>query len=368
MGIYPAAGGAATTADKPRPREYIWGVSPQPRSAADSASDGSSRNRPQPEPIAVVCAADGSYALPLAVTLRSALANLDPIRRLTAFVIDDGLSPADRRRVIGSLTDRVSVRWVRPRRESFSRLPLWGRMPVTTYDKLLVGQYLPAEVRRAIWLDCDLLVLGDLTRLWEEDLADRHALAVPDPFVASLSARLGVAGCDDLGLEAGARYFNAGVMLIDTARWRRDDVAGHALAYLRRYRDRVFFWDQEALNAVLAGRWRELDQRWNWSVSMDRLSGDRGAPGDGAPHQAWILHFSGTLKPWTYPSRSPYHSLYYRCLDLTAWSGWRPPATWRGRALGLYESSSFRRVVYPLERRYLQLLGRVTRRYSVVDR
>lgn len=319
---------------------------------------------PGPEPIVVVCAADGRYALPLAVTLRSAAANLAPGRRLEAWIVDDGIAPDDRRRLIDSLSGRVSLRWVQPGRDGFSGLPLWGRMSVTTYDKLMVARYLPARIGKAVWLDGDLVVMGDLARLWDEDLADRHALAVPDPFVPSVSSRFGVTGHQDLDLRADASYFNAGVMVIDVSRWRADDVAGQALAYLRRYRERVFFWDQEALNAVLAGRWRELDERWNRSVSVDRLARDRGASGEGAGRNPWILHFSGSLKPWAYPSRSAYHSLYYRYLDMTAWAGWRPPSTWHGIALGLYESSTLRRTIYPLERRCIQILGRITRRYA----
>lgn len=315
----------------------------------------------RPDPIVVVCAADQRYALPLAVTLRSTLANLDPGHRLEAWVVDDGIAPDDRRRLIDSLTDRVTVRWVRPGRDGFSGLPLWGRMPVTTYDKLMVARYLPPRIGKAVWLDADLVVVGDLARLWDEDLAHRHALAVPDPFVPFVSSRFGVTGHRDLDLEADASYFNAGVMVIDVSRWRADDVAGEALAYLRRYRERVFFWDQEALNAVLAGKWMEIDERWNRSVSVDRLARHHG---DGAERDPWILHFSGSLKPWAYPSRSGYHSLYYRYLDMTAWAGWRPPRSWRGMALSLYESSRLRRAIHPLERRCLQVVGRVTRRYA----
>ena len=55
------------------------------------------------------------------------------------------------------------------------------------------------------------------------------------------------------------------------------------------------FWDQEALNAVLAGKWGALDPRWN------RIANPRGAlPGEGQDG-AWIYHFAGNVKPWAYP-------------------------------------------------------------------
>jgi lipopolysaccharide biosynthesis glycosyltransferase len=316
----------------------------------------------------VACAADARYALPLAVTLRSAADNLAPERRLEAYVVADGIGDESRRRVERSLAGGGEVHWVEPPAATFPGLPLWGRMPATTYNKLFVDRFLPAGLDRVIWLDCDLVVLGDLSRLHDLAFDDRHALAARDPFVWSLSSRFGVAGHADLGLRGEAPYFNAGVMVIDVARWRRDDVAGAALAYLERFGERVFFHDQEALNAVLAGKWGDLDERWNWSVSLDRLSPGAGrgpaAGARGPGSDPWILHFSGTLKPWAYRSRSVHHSIYYRHLDRTAWAGWRPRRTWGGRALEWYESSSLRRAVHPLERRWLQLISRVTRRRS----
>ena len=41
----------------------------------------------------VVCCADEAYALPLAVTVRSALDHLDPSRVLDLYVVDAGITP-----------------------------------------------------------------------------------------------------------------------------------------------------------------------------------------------------------------------------------------------------------------------------------
>ena len=57
----------------------------------------------------IVCAADGAYALPLAVMVRSLIANLADGRRLTLFVIDDGLSAKRRQRLLRSWQSRVDV-------------------------------------------------------------------------------------------------------------------------------------------------------------------------------------------------------------------------------------------------------------------
>ena len=314
----------------------------------------------------IACASDNRYALPLAVMLRSLAANLAPSCHVEVYAVDDGIDPAEKARVLASLTDRVTLHWVQPAESGLSGLPTWGRMPVTTYQKLTLGEWLPAQVERVIWLDCDLLVLDDIMPLWESDLGEWHALAVPDWGVPLLSSRFGVAAYRDLGLAPDAGYFNAGVLLIDLARWRCDDVAGRAMSYLNTYRDQVFFWDQEALNAALAGKWGKLDSSWNQNPTIRHLvparkAAERNYAAGQLPGDIRIAHFTGNLKPWNSCGSSPYHDLYFRYLDQTAWRGSRPSRTWKGMALEAYESSRLRRFVYPAEQWATQLVRTLTR-------
>ena len=187
------------------------------------------------EPLVVACAADRHYALPLAVMLRSVVANLDSRRTLRVYLVDGGLDHETRSRILASLTERVALHWIAPERSGFVDLPLWGRMTIATYDKLTIGRWLPESERRVLWLDCDLLVLGDLARLWETALGGNSVLATKDLFVHTVGARFGVACHQELGINPDAEYFNAGIMLIDVERWRSENIAARALAYLRQY-------------------------------------------------------------------------------------------------------------------------------------
>ena len=304
--------------------------------------------------IPVLCVADAAYALGLAVMLKSLERNLDVGYSVDAYVADAAIPAGDKRRVEASLSARIRVHWRRTAALP-QTLPTWGRMPVTTYQKLLVGDWALPEVGRALWLDCDLLILSDLVELWSLPMGGTCALAAPDQRVRLAASRFGVAGHADLGLSPDAKYFNAGVMLIDLQRWRAEEVGRRSLEYLAKYGKRVYFWDQEALNAVLAGVWGELDAGWNWHPSRDRLVGS-------TPAEPRIVHFSGNLKPWTHLGSGRYHELYYGALDQTAWTGWRPERYWKGRLAGWYETSSLRRVLYPAERWATQIRHSLTQR------
>lgn len=318
------------------------------------------------EPLVIACAADRKYALPLAVMLRSVVANLDPLRTLRVYLVDGGLDDVTRSRILNSLTERVSLHWIAPQRSGFIDLPLWGRMTIATYDKLTLERWLPESEKRALWLDCDLMAVADLTPLWEASLGGNAILASQDQFVPTVGARFGIACYGELGIGPDTEYFNAGMMLIDVARWRAEDIAARALDYLSRYRRRVYFWDQEALNAALAGKWTRADQRWNWSPRADHLESSE-ANFISAGKSPWIVHFTGNLKPWNFEGKSTPYKLYYRYLDSTAWARWRPPRSWKTLALRQYESFRFRNLLAPVEKLAMALDRARTLRYVSAD-
>ena len=65
--------------------------------------------------IVVVSATDDGYAMPLAVTIRSALNHLAADRRLRLFILDGGLHEESKARLLKSWRDpRLTVEWIRP--------------------------------------------------------------------------------------------------------------------------------------------------------------------------------------------------------------------------------------------------------------
>ena len=298
--------------------------------------------------------------MPLAVMLRSAARNLSDSFTLHAYVVDDAIGDENRERILESLPANTAVTWLEPSRQRFENLPLWGRMPVTTYYKMGIAELLPPEIEKVIWLDCDMLVLDDLCDLLTEaSLA--YTLAAQDTLVPYVASKFGVAGAFDLGLDPKLNYFNAGMMVIDTLRWRADRVADRATEYLRKYSNRVFFWDQEALNAVLAGEWSLAPARWNWSATNDRTGlNSRKTDGDWLPS---IIHFNGNIKPWTVANNDRASGLWLSYLDETPWRDRRPKRTVSGMLLSWYSTSNLRRITYPAEQWRMQITRRLTQHY-----
>jgi lipopolysaccharide biosynthesis glycosyltransferase len=319
------------------------------------------------ERIALACAADAAYVRPLAAMVQSVLTNLASRREIDVFVLASGIESEDRSKLSESWNrQRATVHWLDARDSQFAGVPLWGRMPITTYYKLAVTDLLPADVGRVIFLDSDLIVLGDLGALWDADLGSHHLLAVQDRVVPYVSSPFGISSWATLGLDRHAKYFNAGVMVIDVPRWRRERVTQQVIEYLRKNHEDVYFWDQEGLNAVLAGRWGELDERWNCNVTVpgvfeNMMATAHSNGSSGSDSGPWVLHYTGNLKPWLYP-RDPRRQRYFDYLDQTPWAGWRPTRSVTGSLIEFYESSGLRRLFYPAEQLGMRAVRAVSRR------
>lgn len=317
------------------------------------------------ETVHVACVADDGYVMALAAMIKSTLTSLAVDRMLSVHILDAGIDEADKDRLIRSWgPENPEVRWYRPDPSLLGGLPLWGRMRVPTYYRLQLPNILPAEMGRVIWLDCDMIVEADLARLWDLDQAGRAVLAVQDMVVPHVSSRYGLARYGELGLEPTAKYFNAGLMLIDLWVWRRLDVAERVIAYLADCAAQTFFWDQDGLNAVLAGQWGELDPRWNQIASVTGRSFFRPAHLEPQVYRRvvddpWIVHHAGFWKPWIFENESSMRKRFFQVLDTTDWAGWRPKRSVGARVLGFYEST-LRNFFYPLEAVYMKVMRRLT--------
>jgi lipopolysaccharide biosynthesis glycosyltransferase len=295
--------------------------------------------------ITIVCSADAGYVLPLTVMLVSVRTHLPEHRHLDVHIIHDGIPNSERTYLRRSLdVEAVTISWHIADRSRLVGVPLWGRLPVCVYDKLLVPDVLPEEVHTALWLDADTLVLGDISPLWDEGTGGNVVRAVEDSVVPLVSSDMGVARYRELGLRADAKYFNCGVMLMNVHRWRQQHVSDRALAYLKTYARDVAFLEQEGINAVLSDQWGALDPQWNWSVSVGGAFRQRSVDA-----HVKIAHFSGNLKPWKHDGGNPYYALYYEYVDRTAFAGFRPRRRWHTAALRSYEQAAFRRILLPSE-------------------
>jgi lipopolysaccharide biosynthesis glycosyltransferase len=281
--------------------------------------------------ITVVCASDNNYAMPLAVSVCSILKNLDSQRHLNLYILDGGISEKNKTKLKRSLNlSRCSIKFLYTKGR-FQHMPLVDHLTEATYHRLLIPELLSNEIHKVIYLDCDLLVLKDISTLWDMDIGDRHLLAVQDYYYPYI--KFGVKNNKELGIPDLCKYFNAGVLVMNLRKWREDCISAKVIEYIGKPRDYKIFNDQEALNAILWDKWEELEPKWNQQVILTNILEDMDwfnslieRLGEDHYHDIasnpFIKHFVSPIKPWQ-SYKHPESSIFYQYLDLTAWKGWR---------------------------------------------
>ncbi|HVY08726.1 MAG TPA: glycosyltransferase family 8 protein [Mycobacteriales bacterium] len=177
-----------------------------------------------------------------------------------------------------------------------------------------------ADVERVVYLDSDVLVTGSLAPL-PQLVGEDELAAVRNVVEPAMQPRLRT-----LGLTDPMRYLNSGVLVMNLAVMRRLDTAERLLNYVKTGSDRLLWVDQDALNVVLEGAWRELHPRWNvqnslwfWRERSRRVFSDDEIAE--ALRDPAVLHFEGPslAKPWHYLCSHPYVSRYRDVLGDTPW-------------------------------------------------
>lgn len=293
------------------------------------------------QPIVVVCAADDNYAMPLAAMVCSVMDNLRDDCSVAFFIIDGGIKKRSKENILKTLKNKKCEVSFLPNLSSYfdenfkeavhytiTEGQAKKHLTIETYYRLLIPELLPQTFEKAIYLDCDLVVDQDISLLWEIDLEDNYLLAAPDLWIHSIAAHNGLLNYQELGIKnINAKYFNAGVVVVNIKKWRDENILRDATEYLKQNKEYIRFADQDILNALLVDKWGELDPQWNVTPGIYEYSSWEASPFSEGIYNSIInepniIHFAAADKPWN-SRKSLFQDYFYRYVDKTAWSGWR---------------------------------------------
>ncbi|MEY4731165.1 MAG: hypothetical protein RL681_111 [Candidatus Parcubacteria bacterium] len=263
------------------------------------------------ETVAVVFSSDDTYAMLLGVALCSLFENKKGDYPIHVFVIDGGISAKNKER-LGILKKRYNfaITYVIPDKRLFASIPV-VHLPLEAYYRIAIGRMIPSTYRRAVYLDCDVIVRKDIIELFTADLAGKTVGAVAD-CLQDVRKRHLEKLCRSIALleiPEKLTYFNSGVLLIDMERWREREIEEKLFAFICRHPE-LWAADQDALNIVLLGDRTILAATYNLLAEFAHEQNEK---------DPLIVHFVGGGKPWYLLSALPYQSEYVRYANKTPW-------------------------------------------------
>jgi lipopolysaccharide biosynthesis glycosyltransferase len=164
-----------------------------------------------------------------------------------------------------------------------SHLPEYSQ-PVSTYYRLLLPSLLKNR-NRTIYLDSDLVVEIDLSELFDADLNGHPLGGVPDRDAIQQGLQAHINRPGDL-------YINAGVLVMDLDKWRKENIAQQCMQWLIENPTIATMMDQDALNYTLYKQKVFFDKKFNLNPIHDPPAKTLTE----IPKR--VLHFAGAIKPW----------------------------------------------------------------------
>ncbi|GMH25875.1 hypothetical protein Nepgr_027718 [Nepenthes gracilis] len=170
------------------------------------------------------------------------------------------------------------------------------------YARNYLADLLEPCVRRVIYLDSDLVVVDDISKLWSTSLGSR-TIGAPEYCHANFTKYFTDGFWSDKRFSStfdGRKpcYFNTGVMVLDLVKWRRAGYTKKIEWWMEVQKsDRIYeLGSLPPFLLVFAGHVASIEHRWN----QHGLGGDnvRGSCRDLHPGPVSLLHWSGSGKPW----------------------------------------------------------------------
>ena len=240
--------------------------------------------------IPIFYACDDNFVKYTIVSLYSMIQNASVEYLYKVYVLHTEISEETQRKVQDLKNDNFSIEFVDMTdylKSISDKLPLRDYYSKTTYYRLFIAEMYP-EYNKAIYIDSDTIVQGDISEFYNTDIKDAYVGACHEQVMLQVD-EFGTYVEKVVGVSR-YNFFNAGILLINCDQFRLKFVLDKFLDYLHYY-NFVVTQDEDYLNLICKDHVYWIDQRWNTEVFCEISY---------PIEQANMLHYIMTSKPWHY--------------------------------------------------------------------
>ena len=241
--------------------------------------------------IPIFFAIDDGYVPFLAVALESLIENSSKQYYYSIKVLYTNISEENKKKINKYKRENVNIEFVDLNyyiEKVKDKLYTRDYYTNTTYFRLFIANLYP-QYNKAIYLDSDIVVLGDIAELYNQDIGDNLVAAAPDDVIQTIKVFQEYAE-KVVGVADYRNYFNAGILLMNLDEFRKFDFQDKFLYLLETIKFTVA-QDQDYLNRLCKGKVKIIDKAWDkMPVAND----------DFDDKDLKIIHYNLADKPWHY--------------------------------------------------------------------
>lgn len=259
---------------------------------------------------------NSAYAPYAAVAIHSLTEHVDPKRYYRVIILHDGLNWANRVRLRNLVTENVALQFKKMTRSISLKVIVAYCMrrkkgsgdffsSAVYYYRAFIPR-LFSNYDKAVYIDSDTILRGDIGELYDIDLGDKVLAAMVDPKVTNVKEFR-----DYVDHAVGVphdEYVNSGVQVMDLKKMRKIKYLSTMIELIRKYDADLVAPDQDYLNIILKGQILHLPECWN------------AEPRERMPKDTKLIHFNLFNKPWHY-SNVPCEELFWEAAKGTGFLG-----------------------------------------------
>lgn len=238
--------------------------------------------------ISIFFSCDDNYIPFLVVSLSSIIENASKNYNYDIYVLhSNNISKENQEKIFKEYSkDNFNVNFVdiTSKIESFStKLHTRDYYSKSTYYRLFIPNLYP-NLDKALYLDSDIVVLGDISKLFNTDLGNNYVGAIPDHAVSKVPEFISYVK-NRIGVKSEKEYFNAGILLMNLKKLREINFEDLFITLLSKITFNVA-QDQDYLNSICKGNVTFIDPSWNVMPIPNDLK------------EINLIHYNLSYKPW----------------------------------------------------------------------
>lgn len=270
--------------------------------------------------INILCTPDDNY-VPYCGIMLTSLCENNKNTQIHVYLVCDSINKENRDNLnkLSEIYD-IDLTIINVNKDIFNNCPIrvGDHVSIAAYYRILAPELLPHDIDKILYLDCDIIVNGSLTELYNTNISKYAFGAIID------EAYFNEAKYTRLCYDKKYSYINSGVLLINLEFWRKNRLAYRCLEYISEFPERIKYHDQDTLNAVLHKEMKLLPIKYNLQTGF--LLSDYTCNSNKIMKEILeciespiIIHFTGYNKPWFRNSMQPYRKLFLKFKRISPW-------------------------------------------------
>jgi len=254
--------------------------------------------------IPIVLSANEAFAPYMAVTLQSLLNNSNNKRKYHFIILERDFSEETKELLINQVSNfsYCVIDFVNTAKalNEISTVSLAEYLSIDTFSRLFIPYWFD-QYEKVIYLDSDMIAKVDIAELYDIDISNFCLGAAVDQvvegFLKSKNNAWFIRASPVFMLHQNwHRYFNAGILVFDTQRFKSkfsaQDLFSFTIYFINRYKNH---WaDQEVLNLLTKDDYYVLPPEWNYMWTVLTKNGSF----QPSKSNTKIIHFTSDVKPW----------------------------------------------------------------------